>query len=67
MHFGHVEAVWFCGIVCGLPVDFWWSCGTWLVMCIPEAQDGGVVGVACTLPSGPASGPLRVLNEHFLL
>ena len=41
----------FCGIVCGLPVDFWWAVDIWLVMCIPEAQGGGVVGVVWALPA----------------
>ena len=45
-----ISAIWklcgFCGIVCRLPVDFRWSVDSWLVMCVAEAQDGGVVGVA---------------------
>ena len=38
---------------------------SWLVMCVSEAQDGGVVGVGW--PSSPASSLLRILNEHFQL
>ena len=47
---------------CGLPVDFWWPINTLLRMGVLETQDGGVVGVICPLS---ASGPLRILNEHF--
>ena len=57
----------FCGIVCGLPVDFRWPVDTLLEMGVLEAQDGAVVGVVRLLPSGLASGPLRILNEHFRL
>ena len=32
-----------------------------------EAQGGAVLGVAWPLPSGSASDPLRILNEHFRL
>ena len=52
MHFGHVETVWF------LFAGFRWSCDMWLVMCVPEAQDGGVVGVVWPVPAG-------LLNKHF--
>ena len=29
-------------------------------------QNGAFVGVLLPLPSGPASGPLRIYNAHFL-
>ena len=57
----------FCGIVYGLPVDFRWPVNTLLEMGVLEAQDGAVVGVVRLLSSGLASGPLRILNEHFWL
>ena len=50
----------FCGIV-----NFWWPISTLLEMGVLEAQDGAVVGVFRLLPSGLASGPLRILNNHF--
>ena len=55
------------GIDCGLPVDIRWPVGTWLRMMVLEAQGGAVLGVAWPLPSGSASGPWRILNEHFRL
>ena len=61
MHFG------FCGIACGLPVDFRWPANTLLRMGVLEAQDSIVVGVVCPLLSGLASGPLTILKEHFRL
>ena len=36
-------------------------------MVVLEAQGGAVLGVVWPLPSGSASGPLRILNEHFRL
>ena len=33
----------------------------------PGEQGGAVLGVAWPLPSGSASGPWRILNEHFRL
>ena len=57
----------FCGIVCGLLVDFQWPVNARSGMEVLEAQDGAVMGVARLLPSGQASGPLRILNEHFQL
>ena len=36
-------------------------------MVVLPAQGGAVLGVAWALPSGSASGPLRILNEHFRL
>ena len=62
----------FSGIVCGLPVDFWWPVNTWLRVGglrvgVLEAQDGGAVGVAWPFPSVLASGPLRAFIEHFWL
>ena len=57
----------FCGIAYGLPVDFWWPVNISLRMGVLEAQDGVVVGVVCPLPSGLASGLLRILNKHFQL
>ena len=53
----------FCGIVCELPG----AVNTLLEMGVHEAQDGAVVGVVRLLPSGVASGPWRILNEHFQL
>ena len=32
-----------------------------------EAEGGAVLGVVWPLPSSSASGPLRILNEHFRL
>ena len=55
------------GIDCGLPVDIRWPVGTLLRMMVLEAQGGAVLGVAWPLPSGSASGPWRILNEHFRL
>ena len=55
------------GIDCGLPVDIRWPVGTSLKMVVLEAQGGDVLGVAWPLPSGSASGPWRILNEHFRL
>ena len=60
MHFGLVEAVW---IVCVLPVDFWWPVNTSLEMEVLEAQADAVVGVVRLLPSGLASGPLRLRDS----
>ena len=66
MHFGLVEAVCFlCN--CGLPVDFQWPVDILLEMGVLEAQEGAVMGVVIPLPSGLASGPLGILNEHFRL
>ena len=59
VHFGLVDAVWFCGIVCGLPVDFQWPVSTCLRIGVLEAEDVAVVGVAWSLPPGLASGPLH--------
>ena len=56
----------FCGNACGLPMDFQWPANT-LRMMVLEAQDGVVMGVVWPLPSSLASGPLRILNEHFRL
>ena len=61
VHFGHVGAVWFCEIACGLPVDFWYPVNTWLRMGVLETQDGLVVGVVWPLPSGP----LRVSTSGY--
>ena len=66
MHFGFVEAVWFLWD-CGLPEDFRWPVNSSLSMGVLETQDGVVVGVVWSLPSGLASSPLRTLNEHFRL
>ena len=55
------------GIDCGLLVDIRWQVGTWLRMVVLEAQGGAFLGVAWPLPSGSASSPLRILNEHFRL
>ena len=44
-----------------LPVDFQ------LPVFEMGARDGAVVGVVRLLPSGLASGPLRIINEHFRL
>ena len=55
------------GIVCGLPVGFRWSVEISWRMGLLEEQDGAVVGVFLPLPSGPASGPLSILNAHFRL
>ena len=55
------------GIDCGLPVDIRWPVGARLRMLVLEAQGGAVLGMAWPLPSGSASGPLRILNEHFRL
>ena len=52
------------GIVCGLPVGFRWSVER---MGLLEEQDSGVAGVFWPLPSGPASGPLNILNARFRL
>ena len=49
-----------CVVFVGLFAGFGWSVDTWFVMCIPEAQDGGAVGVAWPLPSSPASSPLGI-------
>ena len=57
----------FCGIVCGLLVDFRLPVNTLLEMGVLKAQDGAVVGVVRLLPSSLASGPLRILNEYFRL
>ena len=54
----------FCGIVCGLPEDFRCPVNTSIRMGVLEVQDGVVVGVVWSLPSGLASGPLRTLNER---
>ena len=66
-HEGVVCILAFCGIVYGFPVDFWWQVNTLLETEVLEAQDGAVVGVVRLLPSGLASSPLRILNEHFRL
>ena len=56
------------GIVCGLPLGFRWSVKISWRMGVFEEQDGGTaVGVLWSLPSGPASGPLSILNAHFQL
>ena len=52
----------FCGIVCGLPVDFWWQVNTLLEMGVLEAQDGAVVVVVRLLPPSLASGPLTIIK-----
>ena len=63
-----ILAMWkLCGIACGLPVDFWWPVNTLLEMGVLEAQGGAVVGMVRLIPSGLASGPLTILNEHFRL
>ena len=31
----------FSGIVCGLPVDFWWPISTWLILGVLGAQNDG--------------------------
>ena len=36
-------------------------------MVVLGEQGGAVLGVAWPLPSGSASGPWRILNEHFRL
>ena len=64
MHFGLVES---CVVFVGLFVDFQWPVNTLLEMGVLEAQGGAVVGVVRLLPSGLASGPLKILNEHFRL
>ena len=50
------------GNVCGLLV---WSVILSLRMGILEEQDGVVLGVSWTLPSGQASSHLSTSNEHF--
>lgn len=62
VHFGLVDAVWFCRIVCGLLVDFQWPVSTWLRIRVLETPDGVVVAPS---PPGLASGLLRTFNEHF--
>ena len=66
VHFGFVETVWFLWD-CGLLVDFRWPVNTLLEMGVLEAEDGAIVGVVRLLLSGLASGPLRILSEHFWL
>ena len=65
MHFGLVEAVWFLWdclwASSGLPMARQHFVGNGVL----EAQDNAVVGVVRLLPFGLASGPLRVLKEHF--
>ena len=48
------------GIDCGFPVASQY-------LMVLEAQGGAVLGMAWPLPSGSASSPLRILNEHFRL
>ena len=55
------------GVICRLPVGFWWSVKTSLRMGAPKEQDGAVVCVSWTLPSGLSSGPFCALNTHFQL
>ena len=52
-------------IDCGLPVAR--PVGTLLKTVVLEAQSGAALGVAWPLPSFSASGPLKILNEHFWL
>ena len=50
--------------------DLSWSIlrsGSPVVMVVLGEQGGAVLGVAWPLPSGSASGPWRILNEHFRL
>ena len=48
-------------------VDFWWPVNTSLEMGVLEAQEDAIVGVVRLPSSSLASGPLKILNEHFQL
>jgi hypothetical protein len=43
-----------CGIVCGLPVYFWWSVDSYLKMVVLKAQGDAVWSVAWSLPFQPS-------------
>ena len=62
-----ILALWSCVVFVGLFVGFRWPVDTLLEIGVLEAQGGAVVGVSRLLPSGLASGPLTILNEHFWL
>ena len=58
-------AVWQKGRLALWIVGFWWTSGGQLLEM--GVLEGAVVGVVRLLPSGIASGPLRILSEHFQL
>ena len=51
-----------CAILWALFLDFRWIVGRKRM-----DMDDAIVGVFWTLPSGPASSPLSILNAHFQL
>ena len=57
VHFGLSRLCCISGIVCGIPMGFWWTVKILLRIDIPEEVDGTVVDVSWPLSSSLASSP----------